>query len=126
MADRRTIQDRIADNITAFSGSMLFVHLHTALFVWWIATDGWPLNDPFPFGLLTMAVSLEAIYLSTFVLISQNRAAEKRAKMEHTQFILVRASERQNERIIEINHENREILDRLEQAIREIHKRTLI
>jgi uncharacterized membrane protein len=85
----RSQQDRASDAITAFSGSMLFVYLHLIWFGVWIALNlGWlglrPF-DPFPFGLLTMIVSLEAIFLSTFVLISQNRmslAADKRADLD--------------------------------------------
>ena len=69
--------DRVADVITAFTGSMLFVALHAVWFTAWIVLNlpGMPAFDPFPFGLLTMIVSLEAIFLSTFVLISQNRQA---------------------------------------------------
>lgn len=77
---KRSLSGRIADVVTAFSGSMLFVYLHVAWFTVWIVAN---LNllpvqqfDPFPFGLLTMIVSLEAIFLSTFVLISQNRQAQ--------------------------------------------------
>ena len=51
---------------------MRFVYIHAALFALWIATKGFG-NDHFPFNFLTMAVSLEAIFLSTFILISQNR-----------------------------------------------------
>jgi len=69
---------RAADAITAFSGSMRFVGLHVAWFVIWIGLNlVGPRFDPFPFGLLTMIVSLEAIFLSTFVLISQNRSEER-------------------------------------------------
>jgi uncharacterized membrane protein len=69
---------RLADTITAISGSMVFVAVHVAWFATWIAVNliG-PRFDPFPFGLLTMIVSLEAIFLSTFVLISQNRVEER-------------------------------------------------
>jgi uncharacterized membrane protein len=81
--------DHVADWITAFSGSMVFVGLHVAWFTGWIAYNlGWlglKQFDPFPFGLLTMIVSLEAIFLSTFVLISQNRQAvqaDRRAKID--------------------------------------------
>jgi uncharacterized membrane protein len=81
--------DRIADHITALSGSMLYVWVHVAWFAVWIVVNiGWlPLKafDPFPFGLLTMIVSLEAIFLATFVLISQNRQAlqaDRRAKID--------------------------------------------
>ena len=69
---------RLADTITAFSGSMRFVALHIIWFGAWIIVNLAVLHfDPFPFGLLTMLVSLEAIFLSTFVLISQNRYEER-------------------------------------------------
>lgn len=74
---KKTRRDRIADGVTRFSGSMAFVYLHVVWFGAWIVLNlgpfGLPAFDPFPFGLLTMIVSLEAIFLSTFVLISQNR-----------------------------------------------------
>jgi uncharacterized membrane protein len=69
-----SIQNRIADRITDFAGSMRFVYLHILWFGVWI---GFRLEH-YPFGLLTMIVSLEAIFLSTFVMISQNRADAKR------------------------------------------------
>ena len=83
---RRRLQDRIADRITAFAGSMAFVYLHVAWFAAWIVINvtGWRF-DPFPFGLLTLIVSLEAIFLSTFVMISQNRESARsdlRAKQD--------------------------------------------
>ncbi|HEV7919792.1 MAG TPA: DUF1003 domain-containing protein [Thermoanaerobaculia bacterium] len=72
---------RVADWIAWFSGSMPFLLLNFLWFVGWIALNTLPLGlrafDPYPFGLLTMIVSLEAIFLSCFVLISQNRQAEK-------------------------------------------------
>lgn len=86
---RRKIEERVADGITNFSGNMKFVYLHAAWFLVWIAINcGWTPAvpfDPYPFGLLTMIVSLEAIFLSTFVLISQNRISrmvEERAEMD--------------------------------------------
>lgn len=79
MERQKSMQDRFADAITAFSGSMMFLYMHVAWFVVWIAWNtgflGLTPFDPFPFGLLTMIVSLEAIFLSTFVLVSQNRMA---------------------------------------------------
>ncbi|MFE9606185.1 DUF1003 domain-containing protein [Streptomyces hokutonensis] len=80
LARMRGTQDRIADAITAFAGTMQFVYLHAVWFtVWIVCNEGlfgrgavW---DPYPFGLLTMIVSLEAIFLSTFVMVSQNRQA---------------------------------------------------
>ena len=87
-AHRRALQDVIADAITDFSGSMPFIYLHIVWFVGWFLLNsgwwGWKPFDPFPYGLLTMIVSLEAIFLSTFVLISQNRQneeAERRADL---------------------------------------------
>ncbi|HEY3349089.1 MAG TPA: DUF1003 domain-containing protein [Thermoanaerobaculia bacterium] len=81
---------RIADWISDFSGSMPFLILNGLWFLVWIAVNTLPLGlhafDPYPFGLLTMIVSLEAIFLSCFVLISQNRQAEKdhvRADIEY-------------------------------------------
>jgi len=76
--DARSPQDKFADAITAFSGSMVFFYLHVVWFGVWVLINlgffaGIKAFDPFPFGLLTMVVSLEAIFLSTFVLISQNR-----------------------------------------------------
>jgi len=72
---------KIADWIAWFSGSMSFLILNAAWFIIWVSLNTLPLGipayDPYPFGLLTMIVSLEAIFLSCFVLISQNRQAEK-------------------------------------------------
>lgn len=72
---------RLADWIAWFSGSMPFLLINLLWFASWIAVNTLPLPihafDPYPFGLLTMIVSLEAIFLSCFVLISQNRQAEK-------------------------------------------------
>lgn len=76
-----TLLQRIADWIAWFSGSMLFLTINGAWFISWIIINTFPVGipafDPYPFGLLTMIVSLEAIFLSCFVLISQNRQAEK-------------------------------------------------
>ena len=87
-ARKRSLQDRIADIITSFSGRMVFAYVHIVWFVVWILLNtGWlglVAFDPFPYGLLTMIVSLEAIFLSTFVLISQNRLSaetERRADL---------------------------------------------
>jgi len=76
-----SLLQRIADWISWFSGSMYFLSINAIWFIVWIAVNTLPLGlpafDPYPFGLLTMIVSLEAIFLSCFVLISQNRQAEK-------------------------------------------------
>jgi uncharacterized membrane protein len=84
-----TVEERIADAITRFTGSMRFVYLHVAFFGFWIVANlGWvagvPAWDP-SFVVLAMVASVEAIFLSTFVLISQNRmaaAADKRADLD--------------------------------------------
>src|SRR5258705_8796831 len=80
-ARERGLQERMADAVTAFSGRMLFVYVHIAWFSLWVLLNtgrfSVPVFDPFPYGLLTMIVSLEAIFLSTFVLISQNRQSEE-------------------------------------------------
>ena len=88
-ARARGLQDRLADAITAFSGRMGFVYAHILWFGLWFVLNtgrfGVPPFDPFPYGLLTMVVSLEAIFLATFVLISQNRLsaeAEHRADLD--------------------------------------------
>jgi uncharacterized membrane protein len=75
---------RVADAITRFSGSFLFIQIHIVWFAAWIVLNLIPAIrfDRFPFGLLTLIVSLEAIFLSTFVLISQNRGAERDAERE--------------------------------------------
>jgi uncharacterized membrane protein len=84
-----TGQEKLADAITAFTGSMIFVYLHLAIFGFWIVANlrwipGVPAWDE-SFVVLAMIASVEAIFLSTFVLISQNRmtaAADKRADLD--------------------------------------------
>ena len=80
LENESTVFQRVADWIAEFSGSMAFLALNFFWFAIWIAANTLPglhQFDPFPFGLLTMIVSLEAIFLSCFVLISQNRQSEK-------------------------------------------------
>jgi len=75
-------QDRVADKITRFAGSLNFAYLHGVWFSIWVLLNvgifgaGFQF-DKFPFGLLTMIVSLEAIFLATFVMVSQNRQAAR-------------------------------------------------
>jgi uncharacterized membrane protein len=80
-ARERSVQDRIADAVTSFSGRMEFDYVHIIWFCVWVLLNTGRVVvrpfDPFPYGLLTMVVSLEAIFLSTFVLISQNRLGEE-------------------------------------------------
>jgi uncharacterized membrane protein len=98
------VQNRVADTITGFAGSMPFVYFHVVWFVLWIALG----VEAFPYGLLTMLVSLEAIFLSTFVMISQNRADERREALAEHQWQLVQEEGRQNEELLRIS---RQILD---------------
>jgi uncharacterized membrane protein len=107
------LQDRIADAITKFSGSMPFIYIHIVWFALWVGLH----VEKFPFGLLTMLVSLEAIFLSTFVLISQNRADERRQLLADSEYVVVQSEEKQNEELLQLS---RQILD----LTREIHKLT--
>ena len=86
---RATAQEKLAEAITRFTGSMLFVYIHVAIFGFWIVANlGWGSGVPKwdeSFVVLAMWASVEAIFLSTFVLISQNRmqaAADKRADLD--------------------------------------------
>jgi uncharacterized membrane protein/CBS domain-containing protein len=117
---RQSMQARIADVITAFAGSMPFVYVHIVWFGAWIAINlgflGASRFDRFPFGLLTMIVSLEAIFLSTFVMISQNRADERRQVLADHQWELVQVEEKQNEQLLE----HSQLILNLTKAIHEI------
>ncbi|MFL5789969.1 MAG: DUF1003 domain-containing protein [Actinomycetota bacterium] len=93
------VQNRIADAITRFAGSMWFVYVSIAWFALWIGLR----VERYPYGLLTMIVSLEAIFLSTFVMISQNRADEKRQVLADNQWKIVQTEEAQNEQLIQLS-----------------------
>jgi uncharacterized membrane protein len=105
------VQDRITDVITRFAGSMPFVYIHVVSFALWISLR----VEKFPFGLLTMLVSLEAIFLSTFVMISQNRADEKREILADHRWKLVQQEDAQNQELLSLS---RQIL----QLTTEIHR----
>ena len=106
---RESLQHRVADHITRFAGSMAFVYVHVLWFGAWIGFR----VEKYPFGLLTMIVSLEAIFLSTFVMISQNRADEKRQVLADHQWQIVQEEEQQNEELLAIS---RQILDLTKQV----------
>ena len=98
--DKRTGVMKVADWISEFSGSLPFLFIHLGIFAVWVALNVSPLAayhplggwDPFPFGLLTMVVSLEAIILSVFVLLSQNRqVARDRVRNDIEYMVNVRA-----------------------------------
>ena len=97
----KSLENRIADQITRFAGSMQFVYLHVIWFASWIIFR----VEHYPFGLLTMIVSLEAIFLSTFVMISQNRADEKRQVLADHQWQTVQEEERQNEQLLLLSNQ---------------------
>ena len=105
---RERFENRVADVITEFAGSMNFVYIHIIWFGSWIVFG----VEEYPFGLLTMIVSLEAIFLSTFILISQNRADEKRRVLADYQWEVV------NTRLISNS-------DEILQLTRDIHELTV-
>jgi uncharacterized membrane protein len=104
---KRTVVDRIVDVITAFCGSIAFVWLHLLWFGGWILPNLMPGIhhwDPFPFGLLTMVVSLEAILLSTFILITQNRQAQLAERRNHLDLQINLLSEQENTKMLTLLH----------------------
>jgi uncharacterized membrane protein len=108
----RSLQNRIADAITRFAGSMWFAYLHIAWFAAWITLG----VERYPYGLLTMIVSLEAIFLSTFVMISQNRQDDARRHLADQEWRMVQSEEGQNEELLRLSGQ---ILD-LTKAIHEL------
>ena len=94
-------QNRLADRVTAFMGSMNFVYIHVVWFGCWIGFR----VEQYPFGLLTMIVSLEAIFLSTFVLISQNRADATRQLVADQQWTTVQEEEKQNVELLDLSRQ---------------------
>jgi uncharacterized membrane protein len=93
------VQNRVADKITTFAGSMTFVYIHVLWFGLWIGLG----VERYPFGLLTMIVSLEAIFLSTFVMISQNRADAKRQVISDQQWKTVQTEDQQNQELLDLS-----------------------
>ena len=114
----KSLQSRIADAITSFAGSMTFVYVHIAWFALWILIG----VERYPFGLLTMVVSLEAIFLSTFVMISQNRAAARRQVLADAQWQTVQTEEHQNEQIIQLSNQILDLTTAIHAMTHELHK----
>jgi uncharacterized membrane protein len=112
-----SVQSRIADAITAFAGSMAFVYVHILWFALWVSI---PL-EKYPFGLLTMIVSLEAIFLSTFVMISQNRADARRQVFADQQYVMIQEEKKQNELLIEQSHRIEELNKTILGLAQEVH-----
>jgi uncharacterized membrane protein len=102
-----SVQNRIADRITAFAGSMAFVYIHIVWFGCWIGFG----VEKYPYGLLTMIVSLEAIFLSTFVMISQNRADAKRQVVADQQWQTVKEEDRQNVQLLDLSKQILELTE---------------
>jgi uncharacterized membrane protein len=101
--ERRSGMDRAIDAITAFCGSTWFVWLHIAWFGTWIVVNGMPglpHFDEYPFQFLTLVVSLEAILLSTFILITQNRQAALADRRNHLDLQINMLSEQENTKIL--------------------------
>lgn len=105
---QRSRADRIADAITRFVGSMGFVYVHVVWFGAWIALGAMPgvpkawRLDPFPFTFLTLVVSLEAIFLSTFILISQNHEERLARRRNHLDLQINLLSEQENSQILKM------------------------
>ena len=108
----RSIQNRIADTITRRAGSMGFVYVHIAVFATWMI---WFEANPWP--TLTLAVSLEAIFLSTFVMISQNRTDDKRAVLASAAWDSVQREEKQNEELIDVSRQILHLTDAIHRSI---------
>jgi uncharacterized membrane protein len=110
----KSVQNRIADQITAFAGSMWFVYIHIAWFSCWIGFG----VEKYPYGLLTMIVSLEAIFLSTFVMISQNRADAKRQVVANLEWKTVKEEDRQNEELLDLSNQILELTKAIHETTR--------
>ena len=113
----QSAQSRMADAITSFAGSMTFVYVHIAWFTLWIVIG----IEHYPYGLLTMIVSLEAIFLSTFVMISQNRADARRQVLADAQWQTVQTEEHQNEQIIQLSNQILELTTAIHKMTHEVH-----
>ena len=114
------LQNRVADAITGFAGSMGFVYLHVIWFVLWLEFE--PFKDVFPYGLLTMIVSLEAIFLSTFVMISQNRADVRRQVLADHQWEMIQAEERQNQQLLDLSKQLVALTTQIHAHTTEVHR----
>ena len=119
-AERKAgLQTRIADGITRFAGSMFFVYVHIVWFALWIVVR----IEKFPYGLLTMIVSLEAIFLSTFVMISQNRADERRQVLADHQWQTIQMEEDQNEKLITLSQQILDLTEKIHDLTTELQGR---
>jgi uncharacterized membrane protein len=105
-ASERSREERAADSITAFSGRMLFIYINAAFFAGWFLLNtgrfGLRPFDPYPYGLLTMIVSLEAIFLALFVLASQNRMTRQADKRSHLDLQIDLLAEREMTAVLQL------------------------
>lgn len=101
---KRTFGERLAEYIAAFCGSMIFVYVHIIWFGGWIIVNSLAALtfDPFPFTFLTLIVSLEAIFLSTFILISQNHETKLTERRNHLDLQINMLAEQESTKTLEI------------------------
>ena len=98
-----TLGERTAEAITRFCGSMTFVYVHVVWFSGWIVFNtAFDLFDPFPFTFLTLVVSLEAIFLSTFILITQNQETRLTERRNHLDLQINMLAEQENTKTLEL------------------------
>ncbi len=129
----RTLSEKVADGIANFTGSMMFVWIHVVWFAGWVllntASFGFEPFDPYPFTFLTMIVSLEAIFLSTFILMSENRQArlgDRRSRVDlQVNMIAEREVTKMMELIVGI-HDHLGIPRPADQELRQMQKPTNI
>jgi uncharacterized membrane protein len=102
---QQTRADRVADRITRFCGSMPFVWVHVVWFAGWIlfntTLQAKPI-DPYPFNFLTLIVSLEAIFLSTFIMISENRQGRIDERRSHLDLQINLLAEQENTKMLQL------------------------
>jgi len=110
----KSSENRLADRVTELAGSMRFVYLHVVWFALWIGLS----VEAYPFGLLTMIVSLESIFLTSFVMISQNRSDEKRVVLANQAWQRVQDEGAQNEELIGMSK-------RILELTQELHRHTV-
>ncbi len=142
--NQRTVAERVSDAITRVTGSMTFVILHILAFALWVLVNlnwvpGVRAFDPFPFGVLTLIVSTEGVFLAIFILISQNRMTRQADQRSHLNLQINLLAERETTKMLQMlqaiyNHlglgqvqdeETRELVEelQLERLAREIREK---
>lgn len=102
--ENRTLGEKVSEAIAVFCGSMIFVYVHVIWFGGWIVINSIPRFqfDPFPYTFLTLVVSLEAIFLSTFILISQNHETKLTERRNHLDLQINMLAEQENTKMLEL------------------------